>query len=79
MNRKTISKELKAKNAELRELVNKEKKTLQVKVHDELEITLQQALREKMEAERKLEEAVGLMAERNSLYDELDWMMFNLR
>ena len=40
-NRKTISKELKAKNQELRVLVEKEKKQLRDKVHDELEITLQ--------------------------------------
>ena len=41
LNRKTMSKELKNRNAELRELVNKEKRKLQDKVHDELEITLQ--------------------------------------
>jgi hypothetical protein len=40
LNRKTMSKELKQKNSELRELVNKEKKKLQDKVHDELEVTL---------------------------------------
>lgn len=40
-NRRIISKELKAKNGELRILVEKEKKQLREKVHDELEITLQ--------------------------------------
>lgn len=40
LNRKTMSKELKQKNAELREIVNKEKRKLQDKVHDELEVTL---------------------------------------
>ena len=39
-NRKTISKKLKAKNNELRILVEKEKKSLKDKVHDELELTL---------------------------------------
>lgn len=39
-NRKTISKELKQKNNELRILVEKEKRQLKDKVHDELEITL---------------------------------------
>lgn len=39
-NRKAISKKLKAKNAELRVLVDSEKRKLQDKVHDELEITL---------------------------------------
>ena len=56
-NRKTISKKLKAKNVELRILVEQEKKSLKDKVHDELELTLQQALREKIQAEQKLEEA----------------------
>ena len=54
VNRKTISKELKTKNAELRVLVNAEKKKLQDKVHDELEVTLKQALHEKMTAEANL-------------------------
>jgi hypothetical protein len=40
VSRKEISKELKAKNLELREIVNKEKRRLQDKVHDELEKTL---------------------------------------
>jgi hypothetical protein len=40
-NRKTMSQELKQKNNELRALVEKEKKQLRDKVHDELEITLQ--------------------------------------
>jgi hypothetical protein len=40
MNRKAVSRELKAKNEELRQLVNKEKRKLQDKVHDELELTL---------------------------------------
>ncbi len=39
--RKAISKELKEKNQHLRELVEKEKRLLRDKVHDELEITLQ--------------------------------------
>jgi chromosome segregation ATPase len=40
-NRKAMSKELKQKNAELREIVEKEKKSLSDKVHEELEKTLQ--------------------------------------
>jgi UTP-glucose-1-phosphate uridylyltransferase len=39
-NRKLISSELKAKNMELRKLVEKEKRSLQDKVHDQLEVTL---------------------------------------
>ncbi len=56
-NRKTMSQELKQKNNELRALVEKEKKQLRDKVHDELEITLQQALKEKLAAEKALKEA----------------------
>lgn len=40
-NRKTMSQELTHKIGELRALVEKEKKQLKDKVHDELEITLQ--------------------------------------
>ena len=49
-----MSKELKEKNAELRALVEKEKRSLQTRVHEELERTLEQALKEKMEAEAKV-------------------------
>lgn len=55
-NRKAMSKELKEKNSELRTLVDKEKRSLQTRVHEELEKTLEQALKEKMEAEAKVEE-----------------------
>ena len=78
-NRKTISKELKARNAELRELVNKEKRKLQDKVHDELEKTLQQALKEKMNAERKLLKAKTLLRERDMMAEEMDSMYLVLR
>ena len=54
-NRKAVSQELKQKNELLTALVNSEKKKLQDKVHIELEITLQQALREKLAAEEALE------------------------
>lgn len=40
-NRKQISQELKARNAELRALIDKEKKKLSDKVSDQLEKTLQ--------------------------------------
>lgn len=57
-NRKAISKELKARNQELRDIVNAEKKKLQDKVHEELEKTLNQALKEKLKAETKYVEAL---------------------
>jgi hypothetical protein len=40
-NRKAMSKDLKQKNNELRELIEKEKRSLQTRVHEELEKTLQ--------------------------------------
>lgn len=78
-NRKTISKKLKLKNSELRILVEKEKRTLKDKVHDELELTLQQALREKIQAEQKLEEAQVVMKERDMMFEEIDQLHLHLR
>ena len=78
-NRKAISKELKARNQELRDIVNAEKKKLQDKVHEELEITLNQALKEKLKAETKYVEALRVMRERDYLVEELDNMFINLR
>jgi len=40
-NRKAMSKELKQKNMDLREIVDKEKRSLQTRVHEELEKTLE--------------------------------------
>lgn len=77
--RKQMSKELKLKNSELRELVNKEKKKLQDKVHEELELTLQQALKEKISAEERLEECTKLMEEHNMVYQEVDDMFLRQR
>ena len=78
-NRKQISKELKAKNQELRELVDAEKKKLRDKVHEELEKTLNQALKEKLKAETRYKDAQVIMGERNSLVEELDGMFISLR
>eukprot|EP00347_Sterkiella_histriomuscorum_P002737 403366998 len=78
-NRKTISKKLKVRNNELRVLVEKEKRQLKDKVHDELEITLQQALKEKIMAEQKLEEAQIVMKERDMMFEEIDLLHMDLR
>ena len=78
-NRKEISKDLKEKNNELREIVNKEKRKLQDKVHEELEKTLNQAIKEKMKAEKELNESKLVMRERNMLVEELDSMYIHLR
>jgi paraquat-inducible protein B len=78
-NRKIISAELKQKNAELRALVEKEKKKLQDKVADELEKTLQQALKEKIQAEEALERNQRIMKERDMMSIEMDQMYLALR
>jgi hypothetical protein len=41
LNRKAMSKELKQKNQDLRAIVDKEKRSLQAKVHEEMEKTLE--------------------------------------
>lgn len=74
-----MSKDLKEKNNELREIVNKEKRRLQDKVHDELEKTLEQALKEKMKAEKDLHQLRLVSVERNTLVEELDSMYLHLR
>jgi hypothetical protein len=59
--------------------VNKEKRKLQDKVHDELELTLQQALREKLAAEEELHRIKSSMEERNMLVEELDLIVLRTR
>ena len=77
--RKMISQQLKQKNQELRKLVEGEKKKLQDKVHEELEKTLAQALKEKLRAEQELERTNRVMRERDMLCMELDGMYLTLR
>ena len=78
-NRKAVSRELRERTDELRVLVNSEKKKLQDKVHIELELTLQQALREKLKAEEELASLKANIEERNMLVQELDDIIFKLR
>ena len=49
------------------------------KVHDELELTLQQALKEKLKAEKKLKKVVVIMAERDMMFEEIDRVHMRLR
>ena len=67
------------KNLELRQLVDGEKKKLQDKVHIEIEISLKQALKEKIEAENQLHIANQLMKERDMLFEEVDRMFLTIR
>jgi hypothetical protein len=48
-------------------------------VHDELEITLKQALHEKMAAEAKLAENVKIMVEHDLMFEEIDGIHMHLR
>lgn len=77
--RKRITQELKDRNAELRQLVDNEKKKLSDKVHEELEVTLKQALKEKMAAEDSLEGAKAVMIERDMMFEEVDGLFLTLR
>lgn len=77
--RKRITQELKDKNAELRQLVENEKKKLSDKIHEELEVTLKQALKEKMAAEDSLAEAKAVMVERDMVFEEVDGLFLTLR
>ena len=74
-----VSKELKQKNEELRQLVEREKRKLQDKVHEELEKTLAQALKEKIYAEEKLRENEQLMQEHYFVFEEVDSYALSLR
>jgi hypothetical protein len=56
-NRKRLFQEIKKSNQELRELVEKEKKQLSEKVMVELEKHLQQAIKEKMQADEAMNKA----------------------
>lgn len=53
-NRKEMSQDLKARNQTLREFLEQEKRSLKDKVDDQLEATLQMAVRERMQATEKL-------------------------
>ena len=56
-NRKQLSANIKKANAELRELVEKEKRQLSVKVAAEVEKTIEYAVKEKMTADENLANA----------------------
>ena len=56
-NRKQLSANIKQANAELRELVEKEKRQLSVKVAAEVEKTIEYAVKEKMTADENLANA----------------------
>jgi hypothetical protein len=71
-NRKRLNADIKKANAELRELVEKEKKTLSDKVLAEVEKHLQQAVKEKMLADENLGKVKKQLEEKNKSYEELE-------
>ena len=69
--RKNVSKFLKAQNKSLKELVEQEKRNLSDKVSAELDSTLKQAVKEKVEIKMELDEYKKSMRDQNSDYQEL--------
>lgn len=74
-----LKEELQEKNDELRKIVEGEKKTLQDKVHIELEKTLNTAVKAKIKAEKELVEKTKESNERDSMCQELDRQVALLR
>lgn len=66
-----MSKFLKAQNKSLKEMVEQEKRNLSDKVSAELDSTLKQAVKEKVEIKMELDEYKKSMRDQNSDYQEL--------
>lgn len=64
---------MREKNDILKKLVEGEKKSLQDKVHDELEKTLNAALQAKIKAEAELKVKTDLIIERDAMFEEVDY------
>lgn len=73
------NKDLQEKNDELRKIVGGEKKTLQDKVHLELEKTLNAAIQAKIKAEDELKAKINECTERDMMCQELDFQALKLR
>lgn len=64
---------MREKNDILKKLVEGEKKSLQDKVHEELEKTLNAALQAKIKAEAELKVKTDLIIERDAMFEEVDY------
>jgi hypothetical protein len=71
LNRKTMSQDIKQKNLALREILDKEKKSLQDRVDVHIEATLQMALRERMQATESLQNTEKQLAASEKSRDDL--------
>ena len=74
-----LKEELLQKNNELRDIVEGEKKTLQDKVHIELEKTLNAAIQAKVKAENELKDKINECTERDMMCQELDYQVMKMR
>lgn len=74
-----LKEELQQKNNDLRLIVEGEKKTLQDKVHIELEKTLNAAIQAKVKAETELKNKVNECRERDMMCQELDLQAMRMR
>lgn len=74
-----LKEELQVKNDDLRKIVEGEKKTLQDKVHEELERTLNAAIQAKVKAEKELQSKINECKERDMMCQELDLQAMRMR
>jgi dsDNA-specific endonuclease/ATPase MutS2 len=74
-----LKEELQQKNDDLRKIVEGEKKTLQDKVHEELEKTLNAAIQAKQKAEKELQSKINECKERDMMCVELDYQAMKMR
>jgi uncharacterized phage infection (PIP) family protein YhgE len=74
-----LKEELQEKNDDLRKIVEGEKKTLQDKVHEELEKTLNAAIQAKVKAEDELKNKINECKERDMMCQELDMQAMSMR
>lgn len=77
--RKKLAEELKQKNQDLRVLVEGEKKTLEDKVHAEIEKSLKAAIQAKIEIEKERDILRASLDERDCLFEELDYQYSYIR
>ena len=77
--RKKLAEELREKNDDLRTLVEGEKRTLQDKVHEEIEKSLNQAIQAKIAIEKERDQLDMSLKERDLLFEELDYQYALIR
>ena len=71
-NRKEMSRDLKERNATLKELIASEKQSLTDKVNTELDATLSMAVRERVQTQELYAATLAELQRRNTEFDELN-------